>query len=113
VGNEQEDVIMARALPPKPRKVSDDEVRETILTMCREAGLSRTIKPEAVAHTVLPDFWQTLLKRIRLTSKQLAAAGKIVILRKGQPADPNDFKGLYRLQITEAGLIPDEAEDVE
>jgi len=99
---------MTRPLPPKPRKVSDDEVRETILAMCREAGLTGTIKPETVAHTILPDFWQTLLKRIRLTSKQLAVAGNIVILRKGQPADPNDFKGLYRLQITEAGLTVDE-----
>lgn len=95
---------MARELPPKPRKVSDEEVRDTILMMCREAGLMGSIKPEDVARTVLPDFWQTLTKRIRLTSKQLAAAGKIVILRKGKIADPNDFKGIYRLQITETGL---------
>jgi len=98
---------MARELPPKPRKVSDDEVRDTLLLMCRKAGLAGSIKPEDVARTVLPDFWQTLLKRIRLTSKQLALAGKVVILRKGEAADPNDFKGLYRLQITEAGLAPD------
>ena len=99
---------MARALPKKPRKVSDDEVRDTILEMCREAGSNGAVKPEAVARTILPDFWQTLLKRIRLTSKQLAVAGKIAILRKGEPADPNDFKGLYRLQITEMGMQPDE-----
>jgi len=103
---------MARELPPKPRKVSDDEIRDTILAMCREVGLAGSIKPEAVAQTVLPDFWQTLTKRIRLTSKQLAVAGKIVILRKGQIADPNDFKGLYRLQITESGLT-DEVDEEE
>jgi hypothetical protein len=103
---------MARELPKKPRRVSDDEVRDTILAMCREAGLDSSIKPEDVAHIILPDFWQTLTKRIRLTSKQLAAAGKIVILRKGEPADPNDFKGLYRLQITKAGLLlSDEGEE--
>ncbi len=95
---------MARELPKKPRKVSDDEVRDTILAMCRQAGLEDVVKPEEVARTILPDFWQTLTKRIRLTSKQLAVTGKIVILRKGVPADPTDFKGLYRLQITEAGL---------
>lgn len=103
---------MARELPPKPRKVSDDEVRDTILTMCRQAGLAGSIKPEDVARTVLPDFWQTLTKRVRLISKQLAVAGKIVILRKGEIADPNDFKGLYRLQITETGLS-DESEEEE
>ena len=103
---------MARELPKKPRRVSDDEVRETILTMCREAGLAGSVKPENVARVILPDFWQTLTKRIRLTSKQLAVAGKIVILRKGEPADPQDFKGLYRLQITDAGLnLFDEEEE--
>ncbi len=101
---------MTRTLPKKPRKVSDEEVRETLLGMCREAGLKGAIKPEAVAQAILPDFWQTLLKRIRLMSRQLAVAGKIVILRKGQIADPDDFKGLYRLQITEAGLQPDAEE---
>ena len=95
---------MTRELPKKPRKVSDDEIRDTILEMTKKAGLTGSIKPEAVAQTVLPEFWQTLVKRIRLTSRQLAVAGKIVILRKGEIADPNDFKGLYRLQITEAGL---------
>jgi hypothetical protein len=102
---------MARPLPKKPRKVSDDEVRDTILEMCREAGTNETVKPEAVAQAILPDFWQTLLKRIRLTSRQLAIADKIVILRKGKVADPNDFKGLYRLQITEAGLQSEEEEE--
>ena len=95
---------MARELPKKPRKVSDGEVRNTILGMCRKAGLDGSVKPEAVARNILPDFWQTLLKRIRLMNKQLAIAGQIVILRKGKPADPNDFKGLYRLQISEVGL---------
>lgn len=95
---------MTRELPKKPRKVSDDEIRDTLLAMAQNAGLTGSIKPEAVAQRVLPDFWQTLVKRIRLTSRQLALAGKIVILRKGEIADPNDFKGLYRLQITEAGL---------
>jgi hypothetical protein len=103
--------LMARELPKKPRKVSDDEVRDTILTMCQEAGLNGVVKPEAVARTILPDFWQTLLKRIRLTSKQLAVAGKVLILRKGEPADPNDFKGIYRLQITEAGMMSEEETD--
>lgn len=100
---------MAKTLPLKPRKVSDDEVRDTILSMCREAGLEKTVKPEAVAQAILPDFWQTLTKRIRLMSRQLAMAGKIVILRKGEPADPDDFKGLYRLQITAVGFLPDTA----
>ncbi|MCP4423668.1 MAG: DUF3253 domain-containing protein [Chloroflexi bacterium] len=102
---------MTREIPKrqqKPRRVSDDEVRETILNMCREAGLDGAVRPEAVAQVVLPNHWQTLLKRVRLMSKQLAVAGRIVILRKGEPVDPNDFKGIIRLQITEMGLAVEE-----
>ena len=99
---------MTREIPKKPRRVSDEEVRETILSMCREAGLNGVVRPEAVAREILPDHWQTLLKRIRLMSKQLAAAGLLAILRKGEPADPKVVKGVIHLQITEAGLIAEE-----
>jgi hypothetical protein len=88
----------------KPRRVSDQEVRETILAFCREAGLAGKIKPEAVAREILPRHWRTLLNRIRIMSRHLAHEGKVVILRKGEPADPDDFKGLYHLRITETGL---------
>ncbi len=101
---------MAREIPKKPRKVSDEEVYETILQMCREAGLAGNVRPEDVARVLLPDHWQTILKRVRLFSKKLAQNGRIQILRKGKPVDPNDFKGIIRLQITEAGLEEDEEE---
>ncbi|MBK8987918.1 MAG: DUF3253 domain-containing protein [Chloroflexi bacterium] len=104
---------MAKEQPKKPRRVSDDEVRETLLQMCRAAGLDDSVRPEDVARAILPDFWQTLLKRIRLMAKQLTVAGKLTILRKGEPADPADFKGLIRLQITELGLQTDESDEEE
>ena len=99
---------MSKEIPQQPRRISDEEARETILTMCREAGLDGAVRPESVARAILPNHWQTLLKRIRLMSKQLAAAGRITILRKGEPADPRDFKGIIRLRITEAGRRMDE-----
>ena len=92
----------------KPRRVSDEEVRETILTQAREAGLEGKIRPEDVAMALLPRHWQTLTGRIRLMSRQLAHAGDVVILRKGDPVDPDDFKGVYRIRITEAGLEEEE-----
>ncbi len=99
---------MAREIPKKPRKVSDEEVYETIVQMCREAGLAGSVRPEDVARMLLPDHWQTILKRVRLFSKKLAQNDRILILRKGKPADPEEFKGLIRLQITEAGLMDEE-----
>jgi hypothetical protein len=34
---------------------------------------------------------------VRRAAVQLALAGRITIYRKGKPADPNAFKGVYRL----------------
>lgn len=89
---------------PKPRKfrISDEAVFETILQMCTAAWPDETVRPEDIAMTLHPLEWQALTKRIRLAVKQLAEAGHVQILRKGQPADPDDFKGVYRLQIADS-----------
>jgi hypothetical protein len=92
----------------KPRRVSDDEVRETILKQARAAGLQGKVRPEDVAMALLPRHWQTLTGRIRLLSRQLAHAGQLTILRKGKVADPDDFRGVYRLRITKVGLNEEE-----
>jgi hypothetical protein len=78
--------------------------------MCREQGVAGSVKPEAVAQAIYPEKWQTMLKRVRLMAKQMAEAGDLLILRKGQAVDPEEAKGLIRLQITEQGMVDDEEE---
>ncbi len=85
----------------KKRKISDEAVVETIIQLCA-ADEDGIVRPEDVAMELYSQDWQSLTKRIRLISRQLAEAGHIIILRKGEPADPNDFKGVYRLQISPA-----------
>jgi hypothetical protein len=92
------------------RRIADEAVREAILQMCREQGVAGSVKPEAVAQAIYPDKWQTMLKRVRLMAKQMAQAGDLLILRKGQAVDPEEAKGLIRLQITEQGMVDDEEE---
>ena len=89
---------------PKSKKVrvSDTAVYTTILSMCAAAGQDGNVRPEDVAMTLTEFEWQSLLKRVRLFAKQLAEDGLIVILRKGKPVDPDDAKGIIRLQITPA-----------
>lgn len=94
---------MAKNQSTKPRTVSDQEVMLTTLRMCADAGTEDSVRPQDIARRLLPTHWRTLLKRIRLTGKQLALEGDLLILRKGEPADPNDFKGLITLQITPQG----------
>lgn len=95
---------MAQEKQPKKRRFSDEVVRETILQMCAAAGPEGSVRPEDIAMELYPEDWQSLLKRVRLFAKQLAQAGEIEILRKGEPVDPEDFKGIIRLRVTEAFL---------
>ncbi len=96
--------------PKKKKTISDDLIYETILARCYTAGPDGAVKPEAIAQELYPEEWQSLLKRIRLFAKKLAQRGDIVILRKGQPADPEDFRGLYKLRIS-PDYEPESAED--
>lgn len=85
----------------KSKKISEEQLYEQILTLCVEAGPESYVRPEDIAMS-LSDEWQGLLGRIRIAAKKLAQGGAVVILRKGKPADPDDFKGVYRLRIATA-----------
>ena len=89
---------------PKPRKfrVSDEAVFETIIQLCAAAWPDETVRPEEIAMTLREAEWQALTKRIRLAVKQLAEAGHVQILRKGKPAEPDDFKGVYRVCLADS-----------
>lgn len=45
-----------------------------------------------------PAPWRKYLPAVKQQMVHLARAGEIDILRKGQVADPNDFKGVVRLR---------------
>jgi len=85
----------------RKRKISDEAIVETIIQLCAAVGPEDKVRPEDVAMELYPEDWQSLSKRIRLTARQLAEAGHIDILRKGEPVDPDDFKGVYRLRISQ------------
>jgi hypothetical protein len=60
----------------------------------------RTLSAPEIAHAIDPDGdWHALLLPIRRAAVALAQAGRLVIYRKGKPADPNDFRGVYRLGL--------------
>jgi hypothetical protein len=76
------------------------EIEDTLLRLIAEAGPGKTISPADAARIlggVHPDQWGPLMQPVRRIAVQLAEQGRIVILRKGKPADPQDFKGVYRL----------------
>jgi hypothetical protein len=78
-----------------PQAISlEDSILEVLM---RTAG---TLSAPEIAHAISPDGdWHGLLMPIRRTAVALAQAGRLVIYRKGRPADPNDFRGVYRLGL--------------
>jgi|SRR5580704_9952091 hypothetical protein len=89
------------AAPPEPQ--SSVTLEEVILALCAEARAGRTICPTDAAQAYAASRregelgWRAHLQSVRWTAVGLAAAGRIVIYRKGKPVDPRDFRGVYRL----------------
>ncbi len=78
-----------------------------ILKLAEAAGAGGSISPNDAARALAAENWQALMARIRRIAVRLAEQGRLTILRKGKPADPSDFRGVYRLRIGAAGDAAD------
>jgi len=63
----------------------------------------KSVSPEDVARAVDPEGWRRMLTRVRAEAVGLARQRKLVITRHGKPADPETFKGVYRLRLPAPG----------
>jgi hypothetical protein len=82
------------------------KLADVILDLCRNAPNSGTIDPIDAAKAYVEASgggpgtpYQRYLDSVRETAVKLARDGQIVIYRKGVPADPDTFKGVYRLGL--------------
>jgi hypothetical protein len=85
-----------------PRRATPDEIETTMLTLVAERGVGRNLDPAEVARAVggdKPDEWGPLMQSVRQAAVRLMKQGRIIILRKGRPVDPDDFRGIYRLTL--------------
>ena len=73
----------------------------------------KSISPEEVARAVDPEGWRRLLGQVRAVARGLARQGRLVILRHNKPADPDDFKGVYRLRLPMPGDPAPEAPELQ
>jgi hypothetical protein len=74
-------------------------LEDALLSVLTKAGHGTLSAPE-IAHAIAPEGdWHGLLMPIRRAAVALAMAGRLVIYRKGKPADPTDFRGVYRLGL--------------
>ena len=98
------------AKPPKVPKPAPDKperlpLEETILRLCADRGADKSICPtdaaKAFAQARGEDdlAWRRWLTQVRSTAVGMARQGRLIIYRKGKPADPDDFRGVYRLGL--------------
>lgn len=82
--------------------MSPEAIEETLLQRASECGSAKSFCPSEVARALggaHPDGWGPLMQPVRRVAVRLALEGRITILRKGKPVDPNDFRGVYRLTL--------------
>ena len=89
---------MRMSEPVAPDSTAASSLEDSILDVLSRG--SGTLSAPEIAHAIIPEGdWHGLLMPIRRAAVQLALAGRLVIYRKGKPADPNDFRGVYRLGL--------------
>ncbi len=79
-------------------------VEETLLALLSQVREDESISPNDVAKAVDPENWRRELPKVRAIAIGLARQGRVDILRKGKPTDPDDLRGIYRLRLSKAGI---------
>ena len=70
-----------------------------MLAMLAALPPGKSASPEDIAKAVDLENWRRRLGQVRGIAVGLARQGKLVILRHNRPADPETFKGVYRLRL--------------
>jgi len=73
-------------------------IEQTIFALLAEVEPGKSVTPEQVARALDAEGWRRLLPQVRATAVGLARQARLEILRHGKPADPDRFKGVYRLR---------------
>lgn len=83
---------------------NDPAAAEAAILDALAAAAPRSIAPEEAARRLAPPGtgWHPFLPAVRDAARRLARAGRIAILRKGRPVDPESFKGVIRLSLPPA-----------
>jgi hypothetical protein len=77
-----------------------EAITTAMLRIAAERGPEKSMCPTDVARAVSTENWRPLLGAVRKVAADLARQGKIEILRKGKPINPDDMRGVIRLRAT-------------
>jgi hypothetical protein len=77
-----------------------EAITTAMLQIAAERGPEKSLCPTDVARAVSAEDWRPLLGAVRKVATDLARQGKIEILRKGKPINPDEMRGVIRLRAT-------------
>ncbi|MET0295381.1 MAG: DUF3253 domain-containing protein [Phenylobacterium sp.] len=78
------------------------QVEAAIFELLGQLAPGKSVSPEEVARAVDANGWRRELPKVRPVAVGLARAGRLVITRHGKPADPDTFKGVWRMRLPDA-----------
>ena len=85
--------------PPFAQPPTPSALEAAIFALLAARGPGKTICPSEAARAVGGENWRRLMGPVRNLAVGLARQGRLVITRHGRPADPDAFKGVYRLRL--------------
>jgi hypothetical protein len=74
-------------------------LEEVLLDILGKLAPGKSASPEKIARAADPEGWRRRLPQIRAIAVGLARDGRVIILRHNKPADPDTFRGVYRLRL--------------
>jgi hypothetical protein len=86
------------------------QVETAIFELLAKVAPGKSVSPEEVARAADPEGWRRMLGHVRAVAVGLARQNRLVITRHGKPADPDQFKGVYRLRLPDAAPTASEEE---
>ena len=79
--------------------MSEQQLRDAILTLARERAPAKTICPSDAARAVGGDQWRDLMDEARDIARDLANVGEVDIMQRGEVIDPNaQWRGPIRIR---------------
>lgn len=79
--------------------MSEIQLREAILALARERAPAKTICPSDAARAVGGDQWRDLMEQARDIARDLASAGEVEIMQRGEVLDPDaQWRGPIRIR---------------
>jgi hypothetical protein len=76
-----------------------DPIETAILDALAKVPAGKSIGPETIARELDAERWQRQLPKVRAVAVGMARQNKLVILRHNKPADPDTFRGVWRMRL--------------